>query len=191
MLQEKNFRPQQEQERLTLETEIAKSKAKDKTFNSIMEATPGSSVPNPIRAVSRNSDGKTPAPDVGLKTMRGRANVEVSRSTFNHEALGGHQRSLITKKEEQVVESNFSVASSSPSEEAFQEILELHQHQNAIQQQQNRIMEMLAMQQKKSNIPQQRIPIFDGDPLKYDALARAFENVIETKTSNSSERFRV
>ena len=191
MLQEKNFRPQQEQERLTLETEIAKSKAKDKTFNSIMEATPGSSVPNPIRAVSRNSDRKTPAPDVGLKTMRGRANVEVSRSTFNHEALGWHQRSLITKKEEQVVESNLSGASSSPSEEAFQEILELHQHQNAIQQQQNRIMEMLAMQQKKSNIPQQRIPIFDGDPIKYDAFARAFENVIETKTSNSSERFRV
>ena len=174
---------------MTLETEIAKSEAKDKTFNSIMEATPGSSVPNPIRAVSRNSDGKAPAPDVGLKTTRGRANVKVSRSTFNHEALGWHQRSLITKKEEHVVESNFSGPSSSPREEAFQEILELHQHQNAIQQQQNRIMEMLAMQQKKSNLPQQRIPIFDGDPIKYDAFARAFENVIETKTSNSSERY--
>ena len=44
------------------------------------------------------------------------------------------------------------------------------------------------MQQKKSNLRQQRIPIFDGDPIKYDAFARAFENAIETKASNSSER---
>ena len=120
--------------------------------------------------------------------MQSRANVAVSRSTLNHEALEWHQRSLITKREEYVVESNFSGASSSPSEEGFQEILELHQHQNAIQQQQNRIMEMLAMQQKKSNLRQQRIPVFDGDPIKYDAFARAFENAIETKASNSSER---
>lgn len=150
---EKNFRLQQEQERLTLETEIAKSEAKDKTFDSIMEATSGSSVRNPIRAVSRNNDGKIPVPNVGSETMQGRANVAVSRSTLNHEALEWYQRSLITKREEHVVESNFSGASSSSSEEGFQEILELHQHQNAIQQQQNRIMEMLAMQQKKSNLP--------------------------------------
>lgn len=154
-----------------------------------MEATPGSSVRNPIRAVSRNNDGKIPVPNVGSETMQGRANVAVSRSTLNHEALEWHQRSLITKRKEHVVESNFSGASSSSSEEGFQEILELHQHQNAIQQQQNRIMEMLAMQQKKSIIfPKQRIPVFDGDPIKYDALARAFENAIETKASNSSER---
>ena len=81
---EKNFRLQQEQERLTLETEIAKSEAKDKTFDSIMEATPGSSVRNPIRAVSRNNDGKIPVPNVGSETMQGRANVAVSRSTLNH-----------------------------------------------------------------------------------------------------------
>ena len=186
MLEEKNFRLQQEQERLTLETENAKSEPKDKTFHSIMEATPGSSVRNPIRAVSRNNDGKIPVPNVGSETMQGRANVAVSRSTLNHDALEWHQRSLIIKREEHVVE--FSGASSSPSEEGFQEILELHQHQNAIQQQQNRIMEMLAMQQKKSNLPQQRIPVCDGDPIKYDAFARAFENAIETKASNSSER---
>ena len=188
MLEEKNFRLQQEQERLTLETENAKSEPKDNTFDSIMEATPGSSVRNPIRAVSRNNDGKIPVRNVGSETMQGRANVAVSRSTLNHDALEWHQRSLIIKREEHVVESNFSGASSSPSEEGFQEILELHQHQNAIKQQQNRIMEMLAMQQKKSNLPQQRIPVCDSVPIKYDAFARAFENAIETKASNSSER---
>ena len=34
----------------------------------------------------------------------------------------------------------------SPSERAFNEMLELHQHQNVLQQQQNNIMEMLVTQ---------------------------------------------
>jgi len=50
----------------------------------------------------------------------------------------------------------------SPSEKAFHETQELHQHQNALQRQQNKIVEMLALQQKKSNLPQAKIPIFDG-----------------------------
>ena len=33
-----------------------------------------------------------------------------------------------------------------------------------------------------------RVPIFDGDPMEYGAFVRAFENVIESKTSSSSER---
>lgn len=65
-------------------------------------------------------------------------------------------------------------------------MLELHQHQNALQRQQNHIMEMLATRQKKSNLPQQRIPIFDGDPIEYGAFVRAFENVIESKTSREA-----
>ena len=153
MLEEKNFRLQQEQERLTLETENAKSEPKDKTFDSIMEATPGSSVRNPIRAVSRNNDGKIPVPNVGSETMQGRANVAVSRSTLNHDALEWHQRSLIIKREEHVVESNFSGASSSPSEEGFKEILELHQHQNAIQQQQSGLWRCLQCSRRKVIFP--------------------------------------
>ena len=78
--------------------------------------------------------------------------------------------------------------SSSPSERAFHEMLALHHHQNALQQQQNKIVEMLAMQQKKSNLPQQRVPIFNGDPMEYGAFVRAFENIIESKTLSSSER---
>jgi len=67
-------------------------------------------------------------------------------------------------------------------------MLGLHHHQNALQQQQNKIVEMLATQQKKSNLPQQRVPIFDGDPMEYVAFVRAFENIIEFKTLSSSER---
>ena len=67
-------------------------------------------------------------------------------------------------------------------------MLGLHHHQNALQQQQNKIVEMLAAQQKKTNLPQQRVPIFDGDPMEYGAFVRAFQNIIESKTSSSSER---
>ena len=66
-------------------------------------------------------------------------------------------------------------------------MLGLHHHQNALQQQQNKIVEMLVTQQKKSNLPQQRVPIFDGDPMEYGAFVRAFQN-IESKTSSSSKR---
>jgi len=67
-------------------------------------------------------------------------------------------------------------------------MLGLHHHQNALQQRQNKIVEMLATQQKKSNLSQQRVPIFDGDPMEYGAFVRVFEDIIESKTSSSSER---
>ena len=47
---------------------------------------------------------------------------------------------------------------------------------------------MLANQQKKSSLPQPRVPIFDGNPLEYGPFTRAFENIIESKTSNSIKR---
>jgi len=49
-------------------------------------------------------------------------------------------------------------------------------------------MEMLATQQKKSNLPQTKMPIFDGDPMEYGPFVRAFENIIESKTTSESER---
>lgn len=70
-------------------------------------------------------------------------------------------------------------------------MLELHQHQNALQRQQNKIMEnilMLAMQQQKSYLPQARIPIFHGDPMEYGPFVKAFKNITESKTLRSSER---
>ena len=67
-------------------------------------------------------------------------------------------------------------------------MLKLHQHQNAVQRQQNKIVEMLATQQKKSYLPQAKIPIFDGDPMEYGPFFRAFENIIKSKTTSESER---
>ena len=137
-------------------------------------------------------EGKLPAPGVELETRPLGANgplpVIVGHSTLNPEAREWYQRPLISNKRECVAESDHSGASSSPSEKAFQEMLELHQHQNELQRQQNKIVEMLAMQQKKSNLPQQRVTIFDGYPMEYGPFVRAFENIIESKTSSSSKR---
>lgn len=44
------------------------------------------------------------------------------------------------------------------------------------------------MQQKKSYLPQARIPIFHGDPMEYGPFVKAFKNIIESKTLTSSER---
>ena len=107
---------------------------------------------------------------------------------MNPEASEWHQRPLVTNNDGSLSGSNQSGVLSWPSERAFHEMLELHQHQNALQRQQNKIVEMLATQQKKSSLPHPKVPIFDGSPMEYGPFIRAFENIIESKTSSSSER---
>ncbi|PFX20494.1 hypothetical protein AWC38_SpisGene15035 [Stylophora pistillata] len=182
----------QEQERLTLETELAKSKAKERVLSSVMEAAPRPFVPSPVNLESKKGEGKVQAPIIGLETKpvgaNGHLSVVVGCSTLNPEAAEWHQPSLGMNRNERVNESEDSGASTSPSERAFHEMLGLHHRQNALQQQQNKIMEMLATQQKKSSLPQQRVPIFDGDPMDYGAFVKAFENLIESRTSSGTER---
>ena len=106
----------------------------------------------------------------------------------NPEAPTWNQPPIASNRKERANESSHSNTSSTPSERAFHKIMELHQHQNTLQQQQNKVVEMLANQQRKSSLPQPRVPIFDDNPLEYGPFTRAFENIIESKTSNSSER---
>ena len=192
-LEEQKLRLQERlQERLALETELAKSKAKEQVLSSIMEVAPCSFVPNPINLESRKGERKVEPPIIGLEAKpvgaNGQLSVAAGCSTLNPGVAGWLRRPSVTNRKDRAVESEQSGASSSPSERAFHEMLDLHHHQNSLQQQQNKIVEMLATQQKKSNLPQQRVPIFDGDPMDYGAFVRAFENVIESKTSSSSER---
>ena len=60
--------------------------------------------------------------------------------------------------------------------------------QNALQLQQNRIVELLAEQHRKSTLPRPQVPIFNGDPISYRSFIRAFESLIESKTSDSCDR---
>ena len=261
LLEEQRFQLRQQQERLTLETEIAKAQAKENVLASLTESTPRSIVPNPVMLpVSRPMIGEFPdskkleiipgvqtfpdsvklepkpgadqvplaAAEPGAMRDRKIASLPGAKVTSmlnpeapawnqslisrtipdsnpvapawyephmsrtipdsNPEAPAWNQPPIASSKKERTNESSHSNTSSTPSERAFHEMLELHQHQNTLQQQQNKIIEMLANQQRKSSLPQPRVPIFDGNPLEFGPFTRAFENIIESKTSNSSER---
>ena len=53
---------------------------------------------------------------------------------------------------------------------------------------QNEITSLLVQQQCLSSLPKRETPIFDGDPLKYHAFVKAFENGVERNTANHSDR---
>jgi len=46
---------------------------------------------------------------------------------------------------------------------------------------------MLAINQNKSKLPQPQVPKFHGNPLEYRTFARAFESLIESRTSSGTE----
>ena len=179
--EEQRFCFKQDEKCLTLETEIAKSKAREDALASmdpnqrlvVPEPTPRSVVPNQTTSEMR-------VPVQSLPVARGFC-------TLNPEVLEWQKRPSAINKRKSSSDSSHSGALSSPSERAFHEMLELHQHQNILQQQQNKIVEMLVTQQKKSSLPNPGVPNFDGDPLEYGSFIRAFENIIESKTSSSSE----
>ena len=158
---------QQEQDRLTLEVEIAKSESKERVLATIMEAELRSFVPCPTSLAPKVSKGNIPAPSVRENMP---LPVIVGRSIVDPKPTEWPPSSMTTNKKACVTESEHSGASSSPSERAFREMLGLHQHQNALQRQQNKIVEMLATHQKKINLPQQRVPIFNDDPMEYAPL---------------------
>ena len=66
--------------------------------------------------------------------------------------------------------------------------MRLQEQQNDLNLQQNEIMKGFSLQQRKSTLPQQRVPVFVGNPSEYNNFIRAFENIIEAKVANSSER---
>ena len=45
------------------------------------------------------------------------------------------------------------------------------------------------MNQNKSRLPQPRVPMFDGNPVEYRNFIQGFENLIESRTQSSTERF--
>ena len=49
-------------------------------------------------------------------------------------------------------------------------------------------VELLAVNQNKSRLPQPRVPMFNGNPVEYCSFIQAFENLIESRTQSSIER---
>ena len=54
--------------------------------------------------------------------------------------------------------------------------------------QQNRIVELLAVNQNRSKLPHPRVPVFDGDPMEYHTFVCAFESLIKSRTVSSTGR---
>ena len=44
------------------------------------------------------------------------------------------------------------------------------------------------LNQNRSKLPQLRVPVFDGNLIGYRTFARAHENLIESRTSSSTDR---
>ena len=72
--------------------------------------------------------------------------------------------------------------------ELRRETIELLRQQNALQLQQNRIVELLALNQNRRKLPQLSVPVFDGNPIGYRTFARANESLIESRTFSSTDR---
>lgn len=68
------------------------------------------------------------------------------------------------------------------------ETIELQRQQTALHLQHNRIVELLALNQNRSKLPQLRVPVFDENPIGYHNFARAYENFIESRTFSSTDR---
>ncbi|XP_024116907.1 uncharacterized protein LOC112138581, partial [Oryzias melastigma] len=57
-----------------------------------------------------------------------------------------------------------------------------------IMRKQNEITTLLIDQQCVSSLPKRDVPVFAGDPLQYHTFMRAFENNVEKRTDNNSDR---
>ena len=147
-LEEQRFRLKQDKKPLTLENEVKKSKAREDALAS-MDPNRHLVVPDPtgVESKPRSVVPNQTASHVPVQSLP----VGRGFSTLNPEA---------PEWQHHPSDSSHSGALSSPSERAFHKMWELHQHQNILQQQQNKIVEMLVTQQKKSSLPNPRVPLF-------------------------------
>ncbi|XP_071493377.1 uncharacterized protein [Diadema antillarum] len=61
-------------------------------------------------------------------------------------------------------------------------------HLTEVQMQQNQLTQLLLECHMKSSLPQRNVQPFDGNPMYFHSFMRAFEHVIESKTTDNSDR---
>ena len=173
-MEEQKFRLKQEELRLNLEAEIVKTVVKEQALAAIAEQSSRSGSPKPVKLeeVFHEEEEFKPPPVVTRTVL----NPEVPEWT-QPQAANPDCGIRPTYVEVPVARGTASHSST-----------KLQEQQNALQLQQTRIMEMLATNQNKSKLPQPRVPTFDGNPVEYRTFARAFESLIESRTSSSTER---
>ena len=173
-LEEQKFRLKLEESRLNLEAEIARTAAKEQVLAAMVD----SSLP-PLSV----------KPVKGEKAFRVKEELKplpiADRAKLNPETPDWPRPPAINRVcGIQPIDPKIPVTSGG----SFDDEIELQQRQSELQLQQTKIIEMLATNQNKSRLPQPLVPTFDGNPLEYRSFIRAFESLIEHRTSSSTER---
>ena len=157
-LEEKKFRLQQEESRLNLEAEIAKTSAKEKAFAAL--TTPSLSPLKPIKLESRFDDKDfSYAPPIEKPAVE-----KLHYADHDFQSTSAYCGPPV-RLEEPTADQDFQ-----------RETITLQHPQTDLQHQQNRIVEMLAQNQNRSKLPQPRVPVFDGNPTLMSRNARDDKN---------------
>ena len=174
VLEKQKFRLKQEESRSNLEAEIAKTVAKEQALAAIAKQSSRSVSLKPVKLEKAfHEEEEVKSPPV------------VNRTVLNPEAPEWTQPQAANPVcGIQPTYAKVPVACGT----ALDGSTKLQEQQNALQLQQTRIMEMLAINQNKSKLPQPRVPTFDGNPVEYRTFARAFESLIESRTTSGTER---
>ncbi|KAL9986036.1 hypothetical protein ACROYT_G000097 [Oculina patagonica] len=173
-LEEQKFRLKLEETRLNLEAEIAKTAAKEQVLAAMVDSLPAPLSVEPIKRENafRVREELKPSPIA-------------DQAKLNPKAPDWPQPPAINRVcEIRPTDPKIPVTSGG----SFDDGIKLQQQQSALQLQQTKIIEMLATNQNKSRLPQPLVPTFQGNLLEYRSFIRAFESLIEHRTSSSTER---
>ena len=170
-LEQEKLRIQQQENRLKLEMEIAKSAAKEKALADLQTSKSDITGSPKSRNSIRNSK------PTGLKLPQIPIDTKAKRSVNIQHGMKAEER----YQPEQPAFAN-------PCPSTLEVMLQLQSQQNSLNIQQNEILKGFSLQQQKASLPSPRVPLFDGNPLEYHNFIRAFENIIETKVISNSER---
>ena len=189
-LQHEELRLQQRKQQLALETEIAKVKAEECV---LAEAEARSSVAGKNKGFRSvippvvKTDLREPEVSKVMLSDTQRQSAQIEQLPISDLDAGSHRRREVDSR------------NSITSEEGFRQFMDLQRQQQEqnrnimhIQQQQNHQVQQLLRQQQLHTLaltlPQPEVPTFSGDPIEYCNFIRAFENMIEAKTTSYSAR---
>ena len=170
---------QQKKGKLRIETELAKAVAEESVY---FKRERSSSLPLP-----RQLPTSTPQETKVVIDSPTVPSAETNLSSLNPEApeWQGSKSVPLSEREanisETLIKHHLSVSDKNASE--MLDIQKLQQQQN------KEIQELLKQQQQQTlalTLPQPEVPVFSADPTEYSDFIRAFENLIESKTSDPS-----
>ena len=173
----------QQEERLRLETEIARSTAKKEILSTLQsEVSIKSGAKSQSSRVTRDrfSDSQRAL----LKDPKTSPKVTLPPTTPSYRMTLPRTPIMTDSPRVERNLNNF-VTVNKPVTDFM---LDLQSQQNSLNIQQNEILKGFSEQQQKSNLPKPDVPVFDGDPMEYDNFMRAFEHIIETKVKSEVER---